>query len=246
MTSRAPLPLHLLDAALPSFGIPAMPSTHLDFMRFYDLLVTWNRRHNLTRIDHASDFVEKHVLDSLLVLPFLPKHARILDLGTGAGFPGIPLAIYQKHAESRSTRSIILIESLKKKVAFLHMAKVTIGLPDLTILDIAGTPDTLLELSHAEPSTSLIPCVVTRATHSLFDLLALCHPILTEKNGLLIAMKGPHTDDELDLGPFKARLVELNLTQIIHGPFILPETRAERFLHVIRRADSPDSIDGCS
>lgn len=243
MISKATLPLHLLDAALPSFSIPAIPNTHTDFTRFYDLLVTWNRRHNLTRIDDPVEFVEKHLLDSLLVLPFLPKHARILDLGTGAGFPGIPLAIYQKHAEGRSSHAIVLIESLKKKVAFLHMAKATIGLKDVTIADVTGTPDTLLELSHAEPSTSATPCVVTRATHSLFDLLALCHPILTEKNGLLIAMKGPHTDDEVDLAPFKTRLLELNLTQIVHGPFVLPKTRAERFLHVICRADS---TEGCT
>ena len=95
----------------------------LDFLR---LLQKWNRVYNLTSIDNPADGVRLHLLDSLAVLPYL-KGARVLDVGTGAGLPGLPLAMFSPDKE------FTLLDSNAKKTRFVIQAAIELGLSNVTV-----------------------------------------------------------------------------------------------------------------
>jgi 16S rRNA (guanine527-N7)-methyltransferase len=92
------------------------------FVAYYELLIDWNTRMNLTAITEPEETVKKHFLDSLAALPFLPENARVADVGTGAGFPSIPLLIMRR--DLRFT----LVDSLNKRIVFLQEVLKTLGL----------------------------------------------------------------------------------------------------------------------
>ena len=92
------------------------------FVAYYELLVDWNTRMNLTAITEPNEVVKKHFLDSLAALAYLPKAARVADVGTGAGFPSIPLLIL------RPDLRFTLVDSLQKRITFLEEVLKTLGL----------------------------------------------------------------------------------------------------------------------
>ena len=92
------------------------------FVAYYELLVDWNTRMNLTAITEPNEVVKKHFLDSLAALAYLPKAAKVADVGTGAGFPSIPLLIL------RPDLRFTLVDSLQKRITFLEEVLKTLGL----------------------------------------------------------------------------------------------------------------------
>ena len=92
------------------------------FVAYYDLLIDWNTRMNLTAITEPEEVVKKHFYDSLAALPYLPDGAKIADVGTGAGFPAIPLLIMNP------TLKITLVDSLQKRITFLEEVLKTLQL----------------------------------------------------------------------------------------------------------------------
>ena len=92
------------------------------FVAYYDLLIDWNTRMNLTAITEPEEVVKKHFYDSLAALPYLPDGAKIADVGTGAGFPAIPLLILNP------TLRITLVDSLNKRITFLEEVLKTLQL----------------------------------------------------------------------------------------------------------------------
>lgn len=149
-----------------------------------DLVLKANESMNLTRITQPSDVVLLHVADSLAFLPHVPMlRGRGVDVGSGAGYPGIPLAIMGFHVD--------LCESVKKKAAFLHQAAEALGL-DAEILPVRAE-----EL--AEKRRGAYEFVVCRAVSALPSLVELASPLLTQ-GGRLLALKGPIEADELSAG----------------------------------------------
>jgi 16S rRNA (guanine527-N7)-methyltransferase len=149
-------------------------------------LLKWNRVYNLTSIRKKEEIVKKHFLDSLtLVKVFEEKNIdihnkKIADLGTGAGFPGIPLKIYYQ-----DKIDLYLIDSIQKKCLFLEMLKKEINL------------DYKVICKRAEEIKDIkFDIVVSRATGETFDVLKWGKDILKEK-GYLIIMKGKHIEEEL-------------------------------------------------
>lgn len=92
------------------------------FIAYYDLLIDWNTRMNLTAITEPEDVVKKHFYDSLAALPYLENGVKVADVGTGAGFPAIPLLIMNP------TLRITLVDSLQKRITFLEEVLKTLGL----------------------------------------------------------------------------------------------------------------------
>lgn len=92
--------------------------------RFLDLIARWNRVHNLTAIRDPADMVVQHIFDSLVIAPFVTG-GRVIDVGTGAGLPGIPLAICQPQ------KAFTLLDANQKKVSFLMQAKIELGLENI-------------------------------------------------------------------------------------------------------------------
>lgn len=100
------------------------------FYQYYNLLAEWNKKFNLTTLTGAEDVILKHFVDSLTAAKFIPKDAKIADIGSGAGFPGIPLKIYRPDIE------ITLIDSLNKRVLFLQEVCAKLNLSQINCLHI--------------------------------------------------------------------------------------------------------------
>ncbi len=97
------------------------------FLSYVDLLRKWGKRINLSSVLADREIIIKHLIDSLTVAEFMPPGSRVIDIGTGAGFPGIPLSIYDP------SLNVTLLESVGKKIAFLKDAKRSLGLNDIDI-----------------------------------------------------------------------------------------------------------------
>ena len=149
--------------------------------RYVALLAKWNRAYNLTAIRDPFAMIDRHVIDSLTALDFLVG-TRLLDAGTGAGLPGLVLAIVRP--DVRCT----LLDPVRKKTRFCAHAAMTLGLDNV---DVAS------ERLAAHRPPHRYSTVISRATLSIVDLVAGARPLL-DTPGRIVAMKGPHPDAELD------------------------------------------------
>jgi 16S rRNA (guanine527-N7)-methyltransferase len=146
----------------------------LDFIK---LIEKWNKIYNLTAIRDREDMVRLHLLDSLAIVPFI-EGKRVIDIGTGAGFPGIPLAIYLPETE------FTLLDSNAKKTRFVQQAILELKLKNVSVCH------NRVEQYHPEKN---FETVVTRAFASLSDIVELTAHLLS-KDGILLAMKGQVPD----------------------------------------------------
>jgi 16S rRNA (guanine527-N7)-methyltransferase len=145
-----------------------------------DLLDDWNSRINLTAIRDRPSQLTKHLLDSLTVLPFL-QGERIADVGSGAGFPGIPLAIVEPG------RHFALIEATGKKCRFLEHVRDTLGLANVEVVQ---------SRAEAYRPEMRFDTVIARAVGPVADLVKVAGPLVVG-GGRLLAMKGRYPEDEL-------------------------------------------------
>lgn len=118
-----------LKAGAAALGVDIGSKEAADFSRFADLLDLWSPKMNLVSCRSAYELVERHFLDSVAVAPALPDDSPIVDLGSGAGFPGIPLAIV------RPAQRFVLVETRRRRVTFLREARRTLGLENIEILE---------------------------------------------------------------------------------------------------------------
>ena len=145
------------------------------------LLAQWNRVYNLTAVRDPFAMIDRHVLDSLTALDFVAG-PRLLDAGTGAGLPGLVLAIVRP--DVRCT----LLDPVRKKTRFCAHAAMTLGLDNVEVVS---------ERLAAHRPRHRYSTVISRATFSVAELVAGARPLL-DAPGRIIAMKGPHPEAELD------------------------------------------------
>jgi len=172
MTPRAALDRGLEEMAL---ELPAGARDRL--LEYTTLLVKWNRTYNLTAIRDPLAMVAQHLLDSLSVLPYLPLAAvgaRLADAGSGAGLPGIPLAI------ARPRWHVALAESSEKKAAFLRQAAIELALGNVDV------HEGRVEAWRPQP---LFDLVISRAFAALEKFIAACRHLVAPE-GALAAMRG--------------------------------------------------------
>jgi 16S rRNA (guanine527-N7)-methyltransferase len=183
-----------IETAL-SAGLSAMhlvlPGTALkqlsDFLR---LIEKWNRVHNLTAVREPGQMVVLHLLDSLAVLPYLADARGLLDVGTGAGLPGIPLAI------ARPDLDVTLLDSSHKKAAFLEQARAELGLANVNVV--------CERVEQWRPGRTF-DVVVSRAFSELAEFVAQSAHLVSP-GGVLLAMKGVHPFDEIERLPSSHRV----------------------------------------
>jgi 16S rRNA (guanine527-N7)-methyltransferase len=155
------------------------------FGLYLDELLKWNRKINLTAIQSGKEIVIKHFLDSLSVHQYSPGDSTLLDIGSGAGFPGIPLKIVQPSLR------VTLIDSARKKVDFQkHIIRI-LGLKGIGAVHGRAQDKELLE-----QWTGRFDAVVSRAFSNLRTFLASGYPFL-KKRGIAIAMKGKMPEGEI-------------------------------------------------
>ena|SRR5262245_43854365 len=166
-----------------------------NFSLYLDELARWSKVTNLVSQTDPATIISKHILDSLAVSLLILPDIRVLDLGSGAGFPGLVLAIVQP------TRDVVLIEARRKRVSFL---KATIRKTQSKNVRVCeGRAETLAEDISLRNSFAV---VISRATWGLKEFLSLARPFVADK-GRVIAMKGPRGGQELDdVGTFSQTL----------------------------------------
>ncbi|MEE9495926.1 MAG: 16S rRNA (guanine(527)-N(7))-methyltransferase RsmG [Desulfobacterales bacterium] len=161
-------------------GITAQFSVHASE------LIKWNRKLNLTSITHPKDLAVKHFLDSLAPAHFIPDNARMLDIGSGGGFPGIPLKILNPSLR------VMLIDGTRKKVNFLKHALRTLKLESIEAHQIRA------ENLREDPGyANSFDIIISRALSSLQLFVEMALPLLA-KQGTIMAMKGEVNQKELD------------------------------------------------
>ena len=174
-------------------------------------LAEWNTRFNLTAITEPAEVVDKHLLDSLAVLPYL-KGLEVADVGAGAGFPGLPLAI------ADPDRRYTLIESTGKKAGFLRQTVAKLRLPNVEVV-----PGRAEAFKPPHPFDS----VIARALGSLADFVQVAGH-LAGRDGRLFAMKGRVPEDELKALPTGWKVLAVR-------PIRVPGLDAERCLVELAR-----------
>jgi 16S rRNA (guanine527-N7)-methyltransferase len=175
----------LLIEGAETFGIRLNGDQVAAFDLYLRELLKWNQKINLTAIRSEKGIILKHFLDSLSVLPHLFKPSSILDIGSGAGFPGIPIKIVQPTLETT------LIDSIRKKVDFQKHIIRTLGLKGIEAIHGRVQDKGILQRFEGRFDITL-----SRAFSDLRTLLVLSFPFLKE-GGLVIAMKGDVESDEL-------------------------------------------------
>lgn len=171
----------LLIKGLKELGIEPSDAVVSNFTRYLFELKKWNRAYNLTALKNDEDIIIKHFLDSLLYLKAVPEgSAELCDIGSGAGFPGMPMAIVQPEIK------ITLIEPSRKKTAFLKHLKRTLNLSNVEAL----------QNRVEDVKNRLFDIAVTRALFSIKDLIKKARHIL-KKEGFFILNKGPKFEDEM-------------------------------------------------
>ena len=171
----------LLRKGLDRLGIPWNDQQIGAFSTYLSELKKWNRAYNLTGLKSGRDIMVKHFFDSLLFLKVLPDGvASAADIGSGAGFPGIPVKIMTPGLK------IFLLEPVKKKAAFLRHVCSKLALENIDVLD----------LRIEDAGGFRVDAAMTRALYSVGEFIEKAGRILTEK-GVLILSKGPKLPEEL-------------------------------------------------
>ena len=181
--------MEALIAGAARLGIRLDEAQAMQFRRYYRELAEWNSRINLTSIAGCEDVQSKHFLDSLSVLQAIPRDAldggALADVGSGAGFPGLPLKI------ANPGLRVTLVESIGKKAAFLRHAACSLGLDDVEVL--AERAETL---AHRPRLREAFDVVTARAVAEMGALAELTLP-LCRVGGRVIAQKSRDVDEEL-------------------------------------------------
>lgn len=204
-------PAHLLSQGLARLDLELGKVAQHRLLKLVELLEHWGRVYNLTAVRGTAAMVSQHLLDSLSILPHL-QGSRILDLGTGAGFPGLPLAIVQ------SDWRFVLLDSNAKKTRFVQQAVSQLGLDNCQVVT-----SRIERFQPTEPFDE----IVSRAFASLRDTVERCQHLLHE-GAILSAMKGQYPGEELDNLPVGVQVIAVYRLEV-------PDLdRAERHLVQLR------------
>jgi 16S rRNA (guanine527-N7)-methyltransferase len=204
-----------LAQGLTELGIDLPSAAQEKLLAYATLLYKWNRTYSLTALREAEKAVSHHLLDSLAVLPFVPSVAsgNLLDVGSGGGMPGIPLAI------ARPDLGVTLLDSNSKKAAFLRQAAIELALPNISVH--CG------RVEQYHPAVGF-NSITSRAFSELADFVALSRHLLAP-GGRWLAMKGVWPHEEI------GRLPADVLVDSVHS-LRVPGVEAERHLVVLRCA----------
>jgi 16S rRNA (guanine527-N7)-methyltransferase len=170
-----------IESGLRAMAIDASAEQRRRLAAHLELVAKWNRVHNLTAVRETSQMVVLHVMDSLSLLPHLGDARTLLDVGSGPGFPGIPLAILQPEIE------VTLLDSSSKKCAFLEQARAELGLANVHVT---------CERVEAWHPGSRFDLVVSRAFADLQDFVAQAGHLVAD-GGRMLAMKGVYPFEEI-------------------------------------------------
>ena len=199
-----------LERGLAELGIALPADCQQKLLDYAALLYKWNRTYSLTALREQDKAVSHHLLDSLAILPFVGD-GTLLDVGSGGGMPGIPLAI------ARPQLAVTLLDSNSKKTAFLRQAAIELGLPNISVH--AG------RVEQYHPATGF-DVITSRAFAELLDFATLSRHLLAAQ-GRWLAMRGTRPDHETARLPADIMIEATHRLQV-------PGVEGERHLVVMR------------
>ncbi len=215
--------IQILEYGLMEWGIVLNAEQRERFMRLTRWLMDWNKRMNLTNITEPERIAVEHYLDSVAPLAFglLQGGMRVVDVGTGAGFPGLPLAILRPQA------SFTLVEATRKKTDYLRAVMAELGLTGVEV--VWGRAETL---AHQPEYRERFGVAIARALGAL-DVVLECTLPFVKVGGIAVAYKGPRVSGELAFGEKVAALLGGQIEKVHRFP--LPQSDLQRTLVVVRK-----------
>lgn len=186
----------------------------IQFYEYMKLLLEWNEKINLTAITEQREIILKHFVDCLTIQKYLKPEQKIVDIGTGAGFPGIPLAIMNE------TNNFVLVDSLNKRINFLNEVKEKINLQNVVTIHSRAE-----EFGQNKLYREKFDIAVSRAVANLSVLVEYLLPAV-KVGGSVICMKGSQIDDEIKQAEFAIK--ELGGRIEKREEFYLPGTDMKR------------------
>ncbi|RYM04695.1 16S rRNA (guanine(527)-N(7))-methyltransferase RsmG [Sporolactobacillus sp. THM7-7] len=214
-----------LDALLSERGIYLSAAQKQQFNTYYRLLVEWNKKMNLTAITDEEEVALKHFYDSMTPAFYysFTHPLKLCDVGSGAGFPGIPLKILYPNIE------LTIVDSLKKRLTFLDALTAHLSLQDVRLFHERAE-----SFGRRPGMREAFDVVTARAVAHLSVLSEYCLP-LVRKNGLFIALKGAHAEEELQQAEQAIHLLGGGLKR--SESFDLPEKGGKRMIIFIEKKD---------
>ena len=197
-----------LAAGLTALGIALPEAAQLKLLAFRDLLLKWNRTYNLTALRDPQQVISHHLLDALAILPHVGA-GPLLDVGSGGGLPGIPLAI------ARPDLSVTLVDTVQKKATFLQQAAIELELKSVAV-----------HHARVEEMRGQYAQISSRAFAELARFISLTHHLLAP-GGRWLAMKGARPDDEIKALPAGSAVAAII-------PLAVPGLDAERHLIILK------------
>ena len=206
-----------LQAGLEAMGLDLASDRQACLIDYLALLAKWNRAYNLTAVRDPRQAVARQLLDALSILPLI-QGPRLIDLGTGPGLPGLPLAVARPDIE------VVLLDSNAKKTRFLDQARLTLGLENIEVARARA---------EAYRPERPFDTITSRAFAALPEMVAVSRHLLAP-GGRWVAMKGRRPDDELAALPadFHTRVV----------PLAVPGEPGARHAVVIEAGSNPSGV----
>ncbi|PJC85134.1 16S rRNA (guanine(527)-N(7))-methyltransferase RsmG [Vibrio sp. HA2012] len=199
-----------LDALIAQTDLIVDENQRKQLVGYVELLHKWNKAYNLTSVRDPMDMLVKHILDSIVVSPYLDGQ-RFIDVGTGPGLPGIPLAIMCPD------KQFFLLDSLGKRIRFIKQVLHELGIKNVT------TVQSRVEAFLPEKK---FDAVLSRAFASVQDMLDWCQHLPHEHNGRFLALKGQVPEDEIAHLPDWCDVITVKSLQV-------PELEGERHLVIL-------------
>ena len=193
------------------------------FYQYMKLLLEWNEKINLTAITEENEVIIKHFIDSLTIFKYIEDGETIIDIGTGAGFPGIPLAITKKE------NKITLVDSLNKRINFLLNVK-----KELNLNNVEAIHSRIEEIGKNNNYREQYNIVTSRAVAKLNVLLEYMMP-LVKVGGMCICMKGSNIDDEIEQSKNALNILGGKVIKI--DKMMLPNTDISRNIILIKKVN---------
>jgi len=199
-----------LDLLIEQIDLTVNENQREQLVGYVELLNKWNKAYNLTSVRDPMDMLVKHILDSIVVSPHL-EGQRFVDVGTGPGLPGIPLAIMNPE------KQFFLLDSLGKRIRFIKQVQHELGIKNVTTVQS--------RVEDFQPEEKF-DAVLSRAFASMTDMVEWCHHLPKKETGCFLALKGQLPEEEITQLPNWCSVIKIKALKV-------PELEGERHLVVL-------------
>lgn len=206
---------------LKQIGIELKEEDVKKYFQYMKLLLEWNENINLTAITEMDDVILKHFVDSMTVLKYIDENSRLVDVGTGAGFPGIPIAIMKPDVK------VTLLDSLNKRILFLNEVVEKLDLKN--VKTVHGRAE---DFGNDKYNRESFDIAVSRAVANLCTLVEYLLPTI-KFSGKCICMKGPDAEQEIEDAKFAIKELGGKIEKV--EKLTLPDSDIERTIIIIRK-----------